>query len=201
MNKRGQATTEMVLLMPLLVVLLGAAMFVAYACWQGIKVQQAANFAARIQGQERVSGGRTEPEINSNNGIDGEHDDDPTNSDPSEKYTKKSRSDLKAHSVYGKFFNLAKGMFSPGVRDQVFVPLPKIGQNVDEVKVIRLIDLPKLPFMKESSSFGQIKLEGTAWGGESPSMYALPRWGNGPNGEPAWKGMVRDSAKAGNHDE
>src|ERR1051326_2875203 len=46
----GQAITEMVIVIPLLIMLLSGAMAWVYTCWQGVKVQQAANIAARIQG-------------------------------------------------------------------------------------------------------------------------------------------------------
>src|SRR5262245_39084837 len=85
----GQGTTEIALMLPLFVILLGGVLFVGYMCWQGLKVQQAANLAARIQGQERVAGGYAPPNnpnvgvqfIRQDNGIDGGGDKIPDNLD------------------------------------------------------------------------------------------------------------------------
>ena len=60
--RSGQATVEMAIRSPLLLALIGGGILVVFSCWQGIKVQQGANLAARIQGEERVSASRTPQE-------------------------------------------------------------------------------------------------------------------------------------------
>lgn len=206
MNRRGQATTEMVFIFPLLLAVIGAFMFLLYGAWQGIKTQQAANLAARIQGQERVQGGTGLPEIDRENGnAVGQGD---TLSMDSSDSTDSSRP--KAHgninqpsrtSVYGRYYFLIKEQLFPK-NAQVIIPAPVIGQNIDKVSVFRLIDVPNIPFIKPGTLPKQIQLQGTAWGGEDTYMYALPRWGqtgSGGSGAPEWNNLTKE-LPAGQHD-
>src|SRR5262245_41063657 len=68
--RSGQGMTEIVIMMPLFVILACGVLSIGYMCWQGLKVQEAANLAARIQGQERVSGGASTDTILQDNGLD-----------------------------------------------------------------------------------------------------------------------------------
>lgn len=69
-TRSGQAMTEMVILIPLLVMLAAGAISVSYMCWQGVKVQEAANLAARIAGQETVGTARDRAQVGRDNGLD-----------------------------------------------------------------------------------------------------------------------------------
>lgn len=204
-SQSGQATTELVILLPLLLFLAGAAMVITYGCWQGLRVQQAANLAARIQGQERISGGPSQRKIDEVNGVSGNGlgmagDADPTtylqhqtndtiNENAFNQLPK--RPPQSNRSVFGKYYYKVKNMFSMRERDTVFVPAPKIGYNSDRVKVIRTISPPEM--------FGHrmrpIILEGIAYGGEDSHMYSLPRWGpiedNSPIDDPYWAKQIQ----------
>src|SRR5688572_3895751 len=68
-RRAGQATTEMLFILPLLLILAACAAYITYICWQGLKVQQAANLAARINGQERVGGAKDFNQIYLDNGL------------------------------------------------------------------------------------------------------------------------------------
>jgi hypothetical protein len=190
MNRNGQAMSEMLFIAPLLLAIIGGSLFVVYGAWQGIRVQQAANLGARIQGEERIAGGSSAPKIEEENGNGlGAGDPDPDNSAnlPGVKFTQ-TPSRVPNTSVYGKFYNLIKDEFFPTFKSQVYVPPPQIGQNIDEVKVVRIINLPKIPFFNWGKGEEQLRLEGTAWGGEDTYAYGLPRWGRvGNNGDAEWR--------------
>ena len=182
MNKRGQAMTEMMFILPLLLMLAVGVLGVVFMCWQGIKVQQAANIAARIQGQERVAGGPSTAMIQQDNGVALGGDSDPTSaSKPLDagqlaalRQSRKVRPG--SSTVYGKIQKVVRGMFNPGDQQDLFVPMPKYGLvgYSDQVKVVRLWQLPQI--------FGfapdPVTLQATAYGGEDTHMYGLVRWGH-----------------------
>lgn len=196
----GQATTEMVLVLPALVAFGAVAMVIVYTCWQGIKVQQAANLAARVQSQEKVGGGTSITEIQNENGTS----DSSSNCDPMSVVGSYTGSPCVAptNSVYDKFSQLVKAMFPSNAQNDLYVQPPQEGQNFDKIKIVRVINLPKLPFWSwGSDSHPQIKLEGDAWGGEDTYMYGLPRWGktSTSGNDPEWKRMMTQSANGGNN--
>jgi hypothetical protein len=175
MNKKGQASAELVILLPLFLMLAAGAMSFAYMCWQGIKVQQAANLAARMQGQERVSGSSSVDWIKQDNGVGMGFGDTAPEVDSAQKVvtSQGERSAPPATSVYGRFYREVQGMFTPGEQEKLFIPEPHAGLNSDAVNVVRLLQPPKNMGLK----LPPIKLEATAYGGEDPHMYGLPRWG------------------------
>ncbi len=172
----GQATSELILLVPLFVFMAGGALSIGYMCWQGLKVQQAANLAARIQGQERVMGGTSQQSILHDNGLDGPKDQVPDDSvlqNPSNAPINGMQG-APSSGVYGKFYAAVRKMFGPGEQDKLFVPPPvNAGFNTDTVQVVRVLKPPKILNYQLPS----IKLEAFAYGGEDPHMYGLPRWG------------------------
>lgn len=196
MNRKGQATTEMVFLLPILILVIGGGIALVYMCWQGLVVQQAANVAARIQGEERVGGGTSLDQIYQQNG-EGPYtsgDSDPTQMDPKQAHVTSPPPD----SVYEKYYKVVKKMFG-AYAGQTFVPPPVIGQNVDQVTVARVISLTKLKVPGFKWKQDQAVLSGKAWGGEDTYMYGLPRWGKsggsgGSNGQPEWKNLLRETA-------
>jgi hypothetical protein len=160
-------------------------------CYQGLKTQQAANLAARIQGQERVMGGATARSIlDDNGGADGSGDWVPaSNPDPeaeSPALHARAGAAPSLRSVYGRYYKAAKDLF--GARDKVFVPPPISGVNTDQVRVVRVMNPPKM--------FGlQLKpmvVEATAYGGEDSRMYGLPRWGTSSNGASFYKSQIKE---------
>jgi hypothetical protein len=172
-------------------------MFSLYTAWQGLRVQQAANLAARIQGQERVSGGTSVQAIDQQNGDEvGTGDTLNTNSGNSSAQSQPggniNRPD--PSSVYGKYYFLVKSQFFPKTQDQVFIPKPIIGQNVDRVSVTRVIHIPTIPFLSQNGLPKTMVLQGAAWGGEDTSMYGLPRW------LVEWMRLMTDSANSSDHD-
>src|ERR1019366_5931745 len=73
-KEKGQTTVEMIFVLPLLIMLAGGMIFFVYVGFQDIKLQQAANLAARVEGQEKVSGGTSTQEIDAENGfVSGDH--------------------------------------------------------------------------------------------------------------------------------
>lgn len=164
---RGQASTELVLMMPVFILMIGIALSVGYMCWQGIKVQQAANFAARIQGQERIGGGRDPGSINYENGLVGIAD----------QVSVSGASGVKTGAIpglYGRYRAAVQRLFNSGEQIKLFVPAPKLGINTDQVRVVRVLKPPKIL----NFQMKPILLDGEAYGGEDPRMYGLPRWGN-----------------------
>ncbi len=196
-RQSGQAATEMVFILPLLATLVGAGMVVLYCCWQGIKTQQAANFAARIQGQERVMGSISKDEIENENGVG--IDVTTSGGDPDPTDSSGGSNDHPAHgspvpnSVYEHIRKNVFDMFGNS-SNNVYVPPPRIGQNVDKVTVVRIIQMPKIPFT--TSPGRTLKLKAEAYGGEDTLMYGLPRWGHTSNSgaDPEWKNITKDSA-------
>lgn len=175
-NRKGQTITELMFVIPILTMLAGGAMALVYVSWQGIKTQQAANYAARIQGQERVAGGSNISQINDLNGLNGDKDIDPSlnfNEDNPNFTVANSRAPQQTNRVYGKYRQAVRSFFSPTERDRVYSPPPKIGANTDQVKVVRVMVPPKLFGMQ----LKPIVIESKAYGGEDPHIYALPRWG------------------------
>jgi hypothetical protein len=178
-SNSGQATTEIVIMLPLFLLLAFGAIAITYICWQGIKVQEAANLAARIQGQERISGGHSEESIRQDNGLDGGFDKLPTAEDLSQlDSSDDGLSGFKskpAGGVYGRYYQAVHDMFGKGEQKKLFVPPPtNVGLNTDTIKVVRVLNPPKFFDFK----LKPIRLEATAYGGEDVHMYALPRWGS-----------------------
>ena len=181
MNKRGQAMTEMVFVIPLLVMLAAGVMSVVYMCWQGVKVQQAANLAARIQGQERVAGGVNQSAIAMDNGVPGSNfgDRDLKKMSPGEQraYEKARQGGAPIYSgVYGKIQKAVRTIFESGDQSGISIPTPKYGTvgYSDKVTVQRVIVPPSFFGLSVSPQV----LEGTAYGGEDSHMYGLVRWGS-----------------------
>jgi hypothetical protein len=178
MNRKGQATTELAIILPLFVLLAGGLLSVGYICWQGLKVQEAANLAARIQGEERVGGGVSADSIQQDNGLDGSGDRVPDDSligglskNPDALSGMKSKP---TGGVYGKIYKAVHQMFTKGEQEKLFVPPPiKQGINSDTVQVVRVLNPPKFLDFK----LAPIRLEAEAYGGEDSHMYGLPRWG------------------------
>jgi len=185
----GQAVTEFVLLIPLLLMLAGGAIFVVYTCSQGIKVQQAANIAARIQGQERIAGGVNNSSIQGDNGVYNGAGGQPLGApDLSQITTPLTLSMLNTfrtqraqqapapNSVYGEIQKAVNQFFNSSEQNNLFVPAPDYGQagNSDAVKVFRVIIPPNVFGL----NFQPVMLQGRAYGGEDPRAYGLPRWGS-----------------------
>lgn len=198
-NDRGQATTEIVLLLPIFLLLAAGMVMLGYIALQGLKVQEAANLAARIQGQERVSGGTSRQSILQDNGLDGAVEKVPTKEDLAQlKHNPNGLSGFKAApngGVYGKYYRAVHAMFSPGEQKKLFVPPPiKEGTNTDTIRIVRVLNPPKIFGFK----LKPIRLEATAYGGEDSHMYSLPRWGRsgsgGPNAQPFYHGQIKERA-------
>jgi hypothetical protein len=180
-NQKGQGMSEIVLMLPLFLILAAGSISIAYMCWQGIKVQQAANLAARIQGQERVSGGVSQQSISRDNGMEGMGDQVPDEDDVAKMGNGANMSGWKSRpsgGVYGRFYDAVHTMFSKNEQNKLFVPPPiNQGINTDTVQVVRVLTPPKiLDFQLKP-----IRLEAKAYGGEDSHMYALPRWGSTAN--------------------
>jgi hypothetical protein len=186
-GQSGQAAVEMVFIIPLLLGLAVGVGSVIYICTQGVKVQQAANLAARIQGQERVSGGVSLSMIQQDNGVDSTRGDvDPTkDSIPLDAaraaaLQASQRPLALATSVYGKLQRAVRSFFGAGEQQDVFVPLPQYGSvgYSDQVKVVRLMVPPPILGIQ----LAPLLLSATAYGGEDTHMYGLVRWGSTANG-------------------
>jgi hypothetical protein len=184
----GQAVVEMVFIIPLFLLLAAGCGAVVYMCFQGLKVQQAANVAARIHGQERVAGGPSTSAIRQDNGLDGAR---PGDVDPSlvldEEFTKdKSADELRqltfakknpqfATSVYGRVKKTVRSFFGSDEQQDLYIPAPNAGivGYSDNVKVVRVIKFPAI--------FGldikPIVITADAYGGEDTRMWGLVRWG------------------------
>jgi hypothetical protein len=197
LERSGQAMSELVIILPLLVVLAGGAIAISYMCWQGIKTQQAANLAARIQGQERVAGGTSASDINNVNGLGMGGDQDPSALAGQDYLTAERAQNLRpqggamsVRSVYGKFRDAARSFFSVGERDHVFVPPPVLRSITDQVKVVRVMTPPKI----FDFQLKPILVEATAYGGECTNMYSLPCWGhtgaNTGSGDLYWQQLL-----------
>jgi hypothetical protein len=183
----------MVFVIPVLLTLAGAAVTVVYMCWQGIKVQEVANLAARVQGQERVAGGVDLSTIQQDNGTNLRGDIDPTLA--SQPMDSAGLAALQGRqlptplptTVYGKILKLVRDQFNTSELSGLFVPEPQYGLvgYSDQVKVVRIWQPP--------SYFGfnvpPITVQATAYGGEDPHAYGLVRWGHtSPDGggAPFW---------------
>ena len=193
-DQEGQAVAELVVILPILLMLAVGVISVVYVCWQGIKVQQAANLAARIEGQERVAGGFNSASIASDNGIFPGMAGIGTNStsgaiDPNTleaMRTQQQSLGVMNATVFGKVIQAAKSFFSPSEQQNVVVATPQFGAvgYSDKIRIFRTVTTP--------SGFGlpskTITLEGTAYGGEDTHMYGLVRWGrDGQNAQtPFW---------------
>ena len=190
----GQGTTEMVFLLPLLTVLAVGTLSIGYMCWQGIKVQQAANLAARVQGQERVAGGQNTYSIDQMNGVQGHvGDDDPTalgrtplNSQAAASLQHNSPNSTGfSNSVFGKYYSMVQQLFGPGEQKNLFIPQPTLRIGSDEVKVVRVMTPPKVFGL----NMPPVTVTGDAYGGEDPMMFSLPRWGSTGDGSTPYPGQ------------
>jgi len=198
-NKSGQSTVEMAFLMPLLVMMIGAALFILYVSWQGIRTQQAANLAARVQGQERVAGGTSIGGIAQDNGSTTDSTSG-VNTDvgvgfadfnPMSMLGAAPTRPVAGGGLAGKINKLVRDLFPGTSETEAYVPPPVIGQNVDTVSVIRKITMPRIPFLNNPGTAPQVTIQGTAYGGEDTFMYGLPRWGTTASAaDPEWKTLV-----------
>jgi TadE-like protein len=195
-NNKGQSTIEMTFILPLLIMLASAMLFLAYAGWQDLKVQQAANLAARIEGQEKVGGGRKIEDINQENGFGpgiSNTDIDPSINGSNMDIAPNSTESSVTGTVYDRMRSFVRDLFSPGEKNSVFVPAPVTGQNVDQINVYRTLRVPHIPFFTSKDKLpSRILLKGTAYGGEDPFMYALPRWGktDDSGNTPEWRNLL-----------
>jgi hypothetical protein len=190
-NKRGQAVTELVFLIPLLLMLGAGSIFIIYICSQGIKVQQAANLAARIQGQERIAGGLSGSTIQGDNGTfsgangrllgDPDLSNSPAMTDAllANLRAQKLQQAPAADTVYGEIQTAVKQFFTTSEILNLFVPAPDYGQagESDSIKVFRVVTPPEIFGFKMQP----LVLQGKAYGGEDPRAYGLPRWGSTSN--------------------
>jgi hypothetical protein len=130
-SSSGQSIAEFVILLPLFVIMAAALGSVAYICFQGIKVQQAANYAARIQGQERVLGGSSGGSINAD-----------------------------SQGVFNRYTRAAKSFFVGGEESKLTISEPSIGLNSDRITVTRTLSPPHIlgmqlpPVVLEASAYG-----------------------------------------------
>ncbi len=202
-SNKGQGTTEMVFLIPLFVTLAAGAIFIVYMCWQGIKVQEAANFAARVAGQESVGGARDYATLLSDNGVltavgsTAAGDADPSTCQQAD--TTKMQACLDSMlatnggsgagagnlgtktpasgggtGVYWSFRKAVYNMFSAGEQKNLFVPAPATRGGITEVKVNRVMRAPTIFNWHPPI----VSIEGKAYGGEDTYMYALRRFGH-----------------------
>jgi len=192
---------ELTFLLPLVIMLLGGMFFLVYAGWQDLKVQQAANLAARVEGQEKVNGGRTIYDINKENGFGPGMGRVVVNPDVKDATMEISNDNsvgpLSGQSLYDRLRVMVKGLYAPGERSSVQIESPLSGQSVDQVNVYRILKMPHIPFFKDKANPlpESIMLKGTAYGGEDPFMYALPRWGttNEHGNTPEWYILLKDA--------
>ena len=200
-NNKGQTVTEMVFVLPLLIMLAGGMLFMVYAGWQDLKLQQAANLLARVEGQEKVSGGRSINDINQENGFgpgsgfqDGDAKVDSHNFGTGDEHVSSGG----APTLKLRMMNLLKGLFPSG---GVSLAQPRGGQNVDQITITKVVPMFKIPFLSKGNAGlpKEITLKGQAYGGEDPYMYALPRWGttDGTN-NPEWRKLLSEAAKNSN---
>jgi hypothetical protein len=189
LNQRGQGTAELAIITPLFILIAGAAIAIGYMCWQGIRVQQAANYAARIQGQERIGGGTSERDIKADNGTAFDGDQDPSSAGKNTWQNVTALNDLHhapPGGLYGRIYSSVQGFFSKGEQARLFIPQPDRGLTTDKVKVIRVLNPPNLFGFK----LDPIILKGEAYGGEDPHMYGLPRWGSTPTKKNYYQGPI-----------
>lgn len=203
LSRAGQGTTEMIFIIPLFVMLAAGAISIIYMCWQGIKVQAAANVAARVAGQETVNLAVNFAQIVQDNGgttavgVNAVGDPDPlgqcNQSDPAAqqkciadnfvgqngsgnntRFGTKADASGAGPGVYWRFRELAYNMFTPGEQKRLYVPLPTTRNGETEVKVTRVMQAPEIFGWK----MPPVVVEGKAYGGEDPYMYSLPRGGH-----------------------
>src|SRR5262245_46086027 len=126
-SNSGQSMSEMVLLIPLMAMLMVGSGVIVYLCWQGVKVQQAANLAARITGQERLSGGTSVDAISRDNGLLNDVIDPSreqaqarirflTEAEIDEAMNRRANENAEPGTVYAKIKRFAESLFLPGER-------------------------------------------------------------------------------------
>jgi hypothetical protein len=128
----------------------------------GVRAQQAANLAARIQGQERVSGGRDAGQISQMN-IEG------------------------GASAYGHYKEEIRVFLQLREGEGWTASPPTIRLGSDEVRVTTRATFPSVAGFEAQD----ISLEANAYGGEDTYMYGLPRWGSrAQDGRPYWQYLM-----------
>src|SRR5258706_6523351 len=140
-NLKGQTTIEMVFVLPILFMLMGGMLFMVYTGWQDLKIQQAANLIARVEGQEKVSGGVSIDAINKENGF--APGADQLSADSTVGRTKFEINDQTQASSGGSYVlldrmkNLVGSFLGVGKGADIRVFDPRSGQNVDFIKITR----------------------------------------------------------------
>src|SRR5205807_1992884 len=119
--------------------------------------------------------------INQENGFNDSEGNDVVNPDVNDKTVgvsaNTSVSPLSGVPLFDRMKTVVRRFFSPGERVQL--AFPRTGRNgVDQINVYRTLSAPHIPFFSGKDGMpSNIVLKGTAYGGEDPFMYALPRWG------------------------
>ncbi len=183
--------TELVIILPLFLMIAGAGISFVYMTWQGVKTQQAASLAARVQSQERVAGGQSPDKILEQNGGNNTSAQDHglmglMDNAAREPAIQWSRAPFDAphgqalprktspeKSVYGNIVQRVEQMFGQKERARVYVMKPEPGNLIDKVDVVRVFNPP--PFF--GFKFKKIFIKATGYAGEDTYMYSLPRWG------------------------
>jgi hypothetical protein len=201
-NNKGQTVTEMVFVLPLLIMLAGGMLFMVYAGWQDLKLQQAANLLARVEGQEKVSGGTSDGAIDAQNGFSsgsGYQDVNTTVNNSTFDTGNEQVGSGSSPVLFVRMLNLLKGLFPGG---GVSLAQPVTGINIDQVTITKVVPMFKIPFLSKGNAGlpKQIVLQGQAYGGEDPSMYALPRWGlaSDSGNTPEWRKYLTEAAQNSN---
>jgi len=201
-NHKGQTVTEMVFVLPLLIMLAGGMLFVVYAGWQDLKLQQAANLVARVEGQEKVIGGVSDSEIDRENGFLSRSDQQFANPNIGKEdfgISEETQANSGgAFALFDRMKNLVAGFLGIKGRSNVTLLPPRISQNVDQITITKILPMFKIPFMKGNAGLpDQIILQSTAYGGEDPHMYALPRWGidSTSKGVPEWRNFLKSAVQ------
>jgi len=218
-RREGQSTVEMIIIMPTLVILAAAVISIVYMSWQGVKVQQAANMAARAAGQEVVGAAQDFGKVMEDNGMmtglgaRAAGDTDPSVSCPQndpraqasclEQFRQGMGGKLPPDAGRGMYWDYRKkvyAMFNKGEQEKLFVPAPRVRNGVVEVKVIRVMYPPKV----FDWQMPPIQVIGKAYGGEETYMYGLPRGGtfsqsSGPNGKFWQKELMQMSDQVRNN--
>ena len=167
MNKKGQAATELAIVLPIFMALACGVVSIVYMSWQSLKTQQAANLAARIEGQGRIAGGADDTALNQGNGFhikDGPHS---AASDPNDLHP------ALQGGVFQEYYSAVSQMFNAGEQNNMEIKPPtSIGSYTDEVTIVRHFH-PRLLF---GFQVPDVQVTAKAYGGEDSNMYGLPRW-------------------------
>jgi hypothetical protein len=168
---------ELTVVIPLLVLLATIIAGVLYVEWQGVKTQEAANLAARLEGQEHISGGKTPQQIALLNGnFEGLSREMPTLNNELDRMTDQEWNHI-SNSGGGNngILNIQQKMLDmvrKFIGRESAVQTPVIGTATDSVTVDRAVGVPA------ALGGGDIVIHSTAYSGaEDTYMYGLPRWG------------------------